>query len=68
MAWSVDVDHAKVLLNILSLMNSYKYIIATNDQLALNLLDICLNNTLKIECESLLCFALIWKIDTKNRM
>ena len=34
-----------------------------NDQLALNLVDICLDNTLHVLCKSLLCFSNIWKID-----
>ena len=33
------------------------------DQLALDLVDICIDNTLQILCKSLLCFAKIGKID-----
>ena len=48
----------KMLLGILFPMN---YVII--DQLALNLADIFLNNTLQILCKSLLCFQKIEKTD-----
>ena len=57
-AWSTDEKDARVLLDILSLMNN-----VINDQLALNLVDICLDNTLHMLRKSLLCFSNMWKID-----
>ena len=56
--WSNDADDVKMLLDIPFPMN---YVII--DQLALNLVDIVLNNTLKTSCKSLLCFEMIEKID-----
>ena len=53
MVWSTDEDDAKMLLDIPFQMN---YVII--DQLALNLVDICFDNTLLISCES---FAKKWK-------
>ena len=50
--WSTAANDIKMLLDIPFSMN---YVI--NDQLALNLLDICLDNTLQVLCKSLLCFA-----------
>ena len=47
-----------MLLDSSSPMNN-----AMNDQVALNLVDICLYDTPQILCKSLLCFAKIWKID-----
>ena len=57
MAWSTDADDAKMLLDIPLSMN---YVII--DQLVLNLVEICLDNTLQIICKSLLCFAKIAEI------
>ena len=58
MVWSTDADDAKVLLGIPIPMN---YLII--DQLVLNSVDICLDNTLQISGKSLLCFAKIGEID-----
>ena len=58
LVWSTDADDAKILLDISFPMN-YEII----DQLALNLIDICLGNTLQILCKSLLCFAKIGKTE-----
>ena len=58
MVWSTDTDDAKMLLDIPLPMN---YVMI--DQLALNLLDICLDHTLQLLYKSLLCFAKIGKID-----
>ena len=52
MIWSTDTDDAKMLLEILFTTN---YVII--DQLALNFVDICFDNTLQILCKSLLYFA-----------
>ena len=49
-----DTDDAKMLLEIPFPMN---YVLI--DQLALNIVDNGLDNTLQILCESLLCFAKI---------
>ena len=43
MAWLTDPDDAKILLGISFLMN---YVLI--DQLVLNLVDICLDNTLQV--------------------
>ena len=56
MAWSTDTEDVKMLLDIPSPMN------VMNDQLALNLVDICLDNTIHILRKSLLCFAKILRI------
>ena len=65
MVWSIDADDDKMLLNIPFPTNS-----VVTDQLALNLVEIYLDNTLMILCESFLYFAKIGKIDyskiTKN--
>ena len=45
MAWSADANNAKMLLDIPSTINN-----VLNDQLALNLGDICYDNTLQIKC------------------
>ena len=58
MVWSTDADDAKMILDILFPMN---YV--TIDQLALNLVDICLNSTLQMLCKLLLCFPKIGKSD-----
>ena len=58
MVWSTDADDTKMLLDFPFPMN---YLII--DQLALNSVDICLNNTLQILCKLLLSFAQIGKID-----
>ena len=54
MAWSIDAEDAKILLDIRSLTNN-----VTNGQLALNLVDICFDNTLQILRKLLLCYAKI---------
>ena len=46
MAESTDAEHAKILLNIPSPMNN-----VIHDQLSLNLVDICLGNTLELLCK-----------------
>ena len=51
MAWSTDSEDAKVWLDTPSPMDN-----VMNDQLALNLVDICLDN-MKVLCKSLLCLA-----------
>ena len=56
MVRSTKTDDAKTLLVIPFPMN---YVII--DKLALNLVDICLDNTLQILCKSLLYFAAIGK-------
>ena len=56
MVWSSDVDDAKMLLDIPFPMSQ-----VITDQLAFNLVDICLDNTLQILCNSLLCFAKNWE-------
>ena len=53
-----DADDAKMLLDIPFPRN---YVII--DQLALNIVDICLRKTLQMLCKSLLCFAKTGKID-----
>ena len=53
MVWSTGSDDAKMLLDIPFPMNQ-----VITDQLAFNLVDICLDNMLQI-----LCFAKIGKID-----
>ena len=58
MVWSSDTYDAKMLLDISFPMN---YVII--NQLSLNLVDICLHDTLRIICKSLLCFAKIGTID-----
>ena len=58
LARSADPDDAKMLLDIPFSIN---HIII--DQLALNLINICLDNRLQISCKSFLCFAKIEKID-----
>ena len=58
MVCSTDPDDANMLLDIRFPMNH-----VITDQLSLNLVDICLNNTLQISCRSFLCFANIGKID-----
>ena len=58
MVLSANADDAKMLLDIPFPMH---YVII--DQLALNLVDICYDNTLEILCKSLLCFAKLGKID-----
>ena len=58
MVWSADTDDAKMLLDIPFPMN---YVVI--DQLTLNLVDICLNNTLQILCKSLLCFSQMGKVN-----
>ena len=58
MAWSTDAGDAKMLLDIPLSMN---YVII--NQLVLNLVEICLDNTLHILCKLLLCFAKIAKTD-----
>ena len=60
MVSSTDSDDAKMLL-ALDIPFPMNYVII--GQLALNLVDICLDNKLQILCKSLLCFAKIWKID-----
>ena len=50
MVWSADADDAKMLPDIPFLMNC-----VIIGQLALNLVDIYLDNTLHISCELLLC-------------
>ena len=50
MAQSTDAEYVKILLEIAPPMNN-----VINDQLDLNLVDICLDNTLQILCKSLLC-------------
>ena len=57
MIWSTDTDDANMLLGIPFPMNC-----VIIDQLALNLVAICLDNMLKILCKSLLCYAEIRKI------
>ena len=51
----------KMLLDTPSPMNN-----AINDQIALNLADIHLDNTLKISYNLLLCFANVWKFDNSK--
>ena len=64
MAFSTGADDAKMLLlDISSPMNQ-----VTTDQLAFNLVDICLYNMLQILCNSLLCFAKIGKIDDQSKL
>ena len=58
MVWSIHADDAKMLLDIPFPMN---YV--TIDQLALNLIYVCLHNTLQILWKSFLCFTEIGKID-----
>ena len=58
--WSTDAEDAKMLPDIPSLMNNI-----INDQLAFNLVDILLDNTLQI-LKSLLFFAHIMKIDNSK--
>ena len=58
MVWSTDTDDAKMLLDIPLPMN---YVMI--HQLALNLLNICLDHTLQLLYKSLLCFAKVGKID-----
>ena len=58
MVCSTNADGAKMLLDIPFSMHYVKI-----DQLALNLVDICFDNTLQILCKSLLCFAKLGKID-----
>ena len=58
MVWSTDANDAKMLLDIPVRMN---YIII--DQLALNLVDFCFDNTLQILFESFLCFAKVGETD-----
>ena len=55
---STDKDGTRMLLDISFPMN---YV--TIDQLASNLVDISLGNTLQIFCNSLICFKKIGKID-----
>ena len=57
MVWCTDADDVKMLLDIPFPMN---YVII--DQLALNLADIFLNNTLQILSKSPLCFEKIWLV------
>ena len=61
MVWSTDAGDAKVLLDISFPMN---YVII--DQLAWNLVDICLDNMLQILCK--LCYALqkLGRLTTQN--
>ena len=58
MVWSTDAEDVIMLLDIQSPENS-----VLNDQLALNLVDTCLDNTPQILYKSVLCFAKSWKID-----
>ena len=58
MVWSTDAEDAKMLLDILF---SIDYVIV--GQLGLNLVNICLDNTLQIFCKSFLCLPRISKID-----
>ena len=58
MVLSVNAGDARMLLEI---PFSTNYVIV--DQLALNLVDICPDNTPQISCKSLLCFAKIGNID-----
>ena len=55
---STDPDDAKLLLDI-SFSTNHVII----DKLALNLVNICLDNMLQITCKSFVCFANIGKID-----
>ena len=54
MAWSTDAEDANTSLDIPSPMNN-----VINDQSALSLVDICLDNTMQILNKSLPCFAKI---------
>ena len=63
MVWSNDGDEAKMLLDISFPIN---HVIL--DQLALKLVDICLDNTLQMLCKSLLCFAKINREDCLSKM
>ena len=58
MVWLTDADDAKILLDIPFLMN---YVII--NQLALNLIDTCLDNMLLLLSKLLQCFSKIGKID-----
>ena len=58
LVWSAFLDNAKMLLAILFPMNN-----VIIGQLALNLVNIYLDNTLQISWNSFLCFAEIMKID-----
>ena len=58
MVWSIDADDAKMLLDI-----PIPMIYVIIDQLALNLVDACLENKLQILLKSLLFFAKIRKVD-----
>ena len=58
MVFSTDTDDAEMLLDIPFPMNQ-----VITDQLAFNVVDICLANMLQILCNLLLCFAKIGKID-----
>ena len=58
LVWSTKPDDTKMLLDILFPLN---HVII--DQLVLNLVNICLDNTLQISCKSFLCSAKIGKID-----
>ena len=53
-----QAEDVKVLPDILSPMINF-----INDQLVLNLVDICPDNMLQILYKSLLSFGKIWKID-----
>ena len=57
MVWSTDAEDVIMLLDIQSPENS-----VLNDQLALNLVDTCLDSKPPIY-KSVLCFAKSWKID-----
>ena len=57
MVWSTDADDVKMLLDIPFPMND-----VIIDQLALNLVDTFLKNTLQTLCNSSLCFEKIEKL------
>ena len=58
-----DADDAKMLLDIPFPMSQ-----VITDQLAFNLVDSCLDITLQILCNSLLCLAKIGKIDDYSKI